>query len=81
MVLGFPDGSAGKESTCNVGDPGSIPGLGRPPGGGKGHPLQVSGISSSSWSRPIPGNGGGEGDWIRGPHPKPGHGVTRSEGK
>ena len=33
--MGFPYGSAGKESTCNVGDVGSIPGLGRPPGEGK----------------------------------------------
>ena len=39
---GFPGGSDGKESTCNVGDPGSIPELGRSPGGGHGHPLQYS---------------------------------------
>ena len=32
--------SIGKESACNAGDPGSIPGLGRSPGEGKGHPLQ-----------------------------------------
>ena len=38
---GFPGGSAGKESTCNVGDLGSIPGLGRSPEG-KGYPLQYS---------------------------------------
>ena len=37
---GFPDGSAGKEFACNVGDPGSIPGLGRSLGEGKGYPLQ-----------------------------------------
>ena len=37
--LGFPCGSAGKESACNVGDLGSIPGLGRSPGGGHGNPL------------------------------------------
>ena len=36
VFLGFPGGSAGKESACNVGDLGSIPGLGRPPGGGQG---------------------------------------------
>ena len=36
----FPCGSAGKESACNVGDLGSIPGLGRSPGEGKGYPLQ-----------------------------------------
>ena len=38
---GFPGGSAGKESTCNVGDLGSIPGLGRSPGEGKGYPLRL----------------------------------------
>ena len=39
---GFPCGSAGKKSTCNVGDLGSIPGLGRAPGEGNGNPLQYS---------------------------------------
>ena len=39
VFLGFPCGSAGKESACNVGDMGSIPGLGRSPGEGKGYPL------------------------------------------
>ena len=39
---GFPGNSAGKESTCNTGDPGSIPGLGRFPGEGIGYPLQYS---------------------------------------
>ena len=42
MPLGFPESSAGKESACNAGDPGSIPGLGRPAGGGIGDPLQCS---------------------------------------
>ena len=37
--MGFPDGSDGKESICNVGDLGLIPGLGRSPGGGHGNPL------------------------------------------
>ena len=37
---GFPDGSDGKASSCNVGDPGSIPGLGRSPEEGNGNPLQ-----------------------------------------
>ena len=41
-VWGFPDSSVGKESACNAGDPGSIPGLGRPPGEGIGYPLQYS---------------------------------------
>ena len=40
--LGFPGTSAGKESTCNAGDPGSIPELGRSPGEGIGYPLQYS---------------------------------------
>ena len=44
---GFPCGSAGKESTCNAGDLGSIPGLGRSPGEGKGYPLQYSGLEKS----------------------------------
>ena len=44
--LGFPGGSAGKESTCNEGDLGLIPGLGRSPGGGKGYPLQCSGLEN-----------------------------------
>jgi len=42
--LGFPGGSAGKEPTCNVGDLGSVPDLGRSPGKGNGYPLQYSGI-------------------------------------
>ena len=47
VFLGFPYGSAGKESTCNAGDMGSIPGLGRSPGEGKGYPLQYSGLGNS----------------------------------
>ena len=42
--MGFPGGSAGKESACNAGDLGSVPGLGRSPGEGKGCPLQYSGL-------------------------------------
>ena len=42
-----PCGSAGKESACNVGDLGSVPGLGRSPGEGKGYPLQYSGLENS----------------------------------
>ena len=38
--LGFPQRSVGKESACNAGDPGSIPGLGRSSGEGNGNPLQ-----------------------------------------
>ena len=44
---GFPGSSDGKESACNVGDPGSIPGLGRFPGEGNGYPLQYSGLGNS----------------------------------
>ena len=44
---GFPGGSDGKASACNVGDPGSIPGSGRSPGDGKGYPLQHSGLENS----------------------------------
>ena len=44
---GFPGSSAGKESICNAGDPGLIPGSGRSPGEGKGYPLQSSGLENS----------------------------------
>ena len=47
LHLGFPGGSVGKKSTCNVGDLGSIPGLGRSPGEGKGYPFQYSGLENS----------------------------------
>ena len=47
----LPGGSAGKESACNVGDLGSIPGMGRTPGEGKGYPLQHSGLEKSPWGR------------------------------
>ena len=47
MFLGFHSGSAGKESACNARDLGSIPGLGRSPGEGKGYPLQYSGLENS----------------------------------
>ena len=40
--MSFPDSSAGKESTCNAGDPGLIPRSGRSPGEGIGYPLQYS---------------------------------------
>ena len=44
---GYTGGSAGKESSCNAGDLGSIPGLGRSPGEGKGYPLQNSDLENS----------------------------------
>ena len=52
-ILGFPDSSVGKESACNAGDPGSIPGSRRSPGGEHGNPLQYSllenPIDSGTW--------------------------------
>ena len=45
--MGLLGSSAGKESTCNAGDMGSIPGLGSSPGEGKGYPLQYSGLEKS----------------------------------
>ena len=41
-MMGFPSDSVGKESVCNAGDLGSIPGSGRSPGEGNGKPLQYS---------------------------------------
>ena len=46
VLLGVPCGSTGKESACNMGDLGLIPGLGRSPGEGKGYPLQYSGLEN-----------------------------------
>ena len=45
--MGFPSGSAAKESACNVGDLGSIPGLGRSPGEWNSYPLQYSDLENS----------------------------------
>ena len=47
VPVGFSGGSDDKESDCNAGDPGSIPGLGRSPGGGHGSPLQYSCLEDS----------------------------------
>ena len=47
IAMGFPHGSAGKESTFNAADLGSVPGLGISPGEGKGYPLQYSGLENS----------------------------------
>ena len=68
VFSGFPVGSAGKESTCNVGHLGLIPGLGRFPGEGKGYPLQYYGLENSmdcivrgvikSWTLENPMDGG-----------------------
>ena len=53
VFLGFPCGSAGKESACNVGDQDLIPGLGRSPGDGKGYPLQYSDLDNSLGSQRV----------------------------
>ena len=53
--MGFPRGSDGKESTCNVGDLGSIPGLGRSPGKGHGNPLQYSCLENPHGQRSLVG--------------------------
>jgi len=47
VLLDFPCGSAGKKSAHKAGDLGSIPGLGRYPGEGKGYPFQYSGLENS----------------------------------
>ena len=51
----FPGGSDGKESACNVGDSGSIPGLRRSPGGGHGNPLQYSCLENPHGQRSLVG--------------------------
>ena len=51
----FPGDSDSKESACNVGDPGSIPGLGRSPGGGHGNPLQDSCLENHHGQRSLVG--------------------------
>ena len=53
LYSGFPGGSEGKESACNAGDVGSIPGLGRSPGGGHGNPLQYSCLENPDGQRSL----------------------------
>ena len=55
VFLGYPGSSGGKESACNVGDLGLIPGLGRSPGGGNGNPLQYSGLENPCRQRNLAG--------------------------
>ena len=55
VFLGFPGGSDNKESACNVGDLGLIPGLGRSPGGGHGNPLQYSCLENPHRQRSLVG--------------------------
>ena len=63
FFMGFPGGSDGKEYTCNVGDQGSIPGLGRSPGGGHGNTLQYFGLENAHGQR----NMAGYSPWVRVP--------------
>jgi len=62
-MLLFPGGSDGKESACNAGDLGSIPGLGKSPGEGNGNPLQYSCL---------------ENPWTEDPGGATVHGVSKS---
>ena len=51
--MGFPSGSERKESACNEGDPGSIPGSGGSPGEGNGYPLQYSCLENPHGQRSL----------------------------
>ena len=63
VFLGFPGGSDGKESACNAGDMGSIPGLGRSPGGGHDNELPLPAsilvwrtpMNREAWQATVPG--------------------------
>ena len=55
VFLGFADGSVGKESACHAGDLGSVPGLGRSPGGGHSNPLQYSCLENPHGQRSLAG--------------------------
>ena len=63
VLLGFPGGSAGKETASNTGDLGSIPGFGRSPGEEKGYPLQYSGWRIP-WAVYCMGSQGVGHDWL-----------------
>ena len=54
-TLGFLGGPDGKQSACDVGDLGFIPGLGRSPGGGRGNPLQYSCMENPHGQRSLAG--------------------------
>ena len=54
-LRGFPGSLDGKESACDVGDLGSIPGLGISPGGGHSNPLQYSGLENPHGQRSLAG--------------------------
>ena len=74
-MLGFPGGSDGKESACNAGDPGSIPGSGRSPGEGNGNSLQYSRLENPTAEEPggLPSLGFSRQEYWSGlPFPSPG---------
>ena len=52
FLFGFPGGSDDKETACNTGDQGSIPGSGKPPGEGYGNPLQDSRLENPMTEEP-----------------------------
>ena len=62
MFEGFPGGSDSKESTCNIGDPGLILGLGRSPGEGNGNSLQYL-VWKITWTEESGGPGRMSGSW------------------
>ena len=70
--MGFPHGSDSKESACNVGYPGSIPGLGRSPGEGNGNPLQNSCLENTTdrgaWQATVHAWSYKESDMTKQPH-------------
>ena len=69
---GFPCGSGGKESTCNAGDLGLIPELGRCPEEGNSYPLQYSGLENSTdrgaWQATVHGVAESKNTWLSYPH-------------
>ena len=71
-VGGFPGGSDGKESACNVGDPSSIPGPGRSPGEGNGNPLQYSCLGNSMIRGALQAT-------VYGGHKRVGHDLTTNQ--
>ena len=74
-IMGFPGGSAGKEPTCNARNPGSIPGSGGSPGGGRGSPLQHSCLGSpmdrGAWGLQSTGSHSVRHDSVTKPRPFP----------
>ena len=63
VFLGFPGDSDSKESACNAGDLGSVPGLGKSPGGGHGNPLQYSCLENHQGQRSPVGSPVGYSPW------------------